>query len=204
MLKLIAYLLVASSTLHGMEQEIVHLSEILSAKFEQIKLLKAEQPIIVTEEDNMKLLQFYILNKTKTAGVYFKKNKSVSINSGRYKLKTDSKLKKDQWYAFGVASQGYALQSVIAHHLELYQPESVKLNLSTFKTSYAAKLTGYDLAIIYRHPRNPADVADTFELKNSDDIIIFDHCFMPQKDRIEAFTKFNMPSIENLLSFKRH
>src|SRR5262245_5944507 len=125
MLKSIAYslLIVTSCALHGMETETINLSDILSMKLAQIKLLKAGQKINVTEKDNETLAQWIVMYPknsvvAKARGTQYNfmagpnnNNKHGKIEPFIYILKEDSHLNENYF----IHTLGYIPHQHTAH-----------------------------------------------------------------------------------------
>jgi hypothetical protein len=213
MLKSTAYflLMIRSCVLAGMETEIVELSALLSATIEQIQTVKEGQLINVTEKDHEKLLTWTIRDTSENAEdkerIYWKPNSvyKASIQAALYTLKRDSTLNKEyKWYSFSFGHQNNPLLAT-AHHLEIYRLEEAIPKLSIFNHSYVVKAKCYDLDIIYRHPDRPLEIADHFELKNSDKLENENPGFMIHAKRIEELITKNEKnaSLKDLVILKR-
>jgi hypothetical protein len=150
-------MILISSALHSMESEIVDLSDILNAKFGQIKTLKKGQQITVTKKNNATLRKWIILDKE--GHTCFNSNRSIkaSIIPALYALKNDSQLNTEyQWLHpddFVLFNSGIVTTKILtAHQLKLCPLEKVGSN-------------SYDLDIIYLHPNEPEQETHYFALK---------------------------------------
>jgi hypothetical protein len=192
MFKSTAYslLMVTSCVLHCMEPETINFSDIVNAKREQIKTLKAGQKINVTDKDNetlARLIAMYQKNSDvlKAHGTQYKlmvgrnrNNEHGRIEPLIYILRENSYLNEN----YITHTIGKIPHQQIAHHLEFYKSPQSENDGSIFSLNRLAKTTGYDLNIIYLYKD---ETAECFELNEEEYYIPIDNQgFVNQVNRI--------------------